>query len=153
MNQEKNILPADFDGVFRFTNFSKNEFKARWNNVEYTFPALSTTPMVIPGETPEAVQSIRKKFAKELALREFYASPEFIGMQDEGKLGTPPLYTDEDLAPYIQRCLEPLPAGTVKTRVLPKDSEERYTKDAKGRNVTKILEPGESLLANGSEMV
>jgi len=50
-----------FDGVFKFTNASKEDFKVLWNNKEYTFPAESTCPMIIPGEMPENVQEIRKK--------------------------------------------------------------------------------------------
>ena len=148
-----NTLPADFDGVFRFTNFSDRDFSARWNSIEYTFPALKTTPMIIPGCTPEEVQHIRKKFAKELALKEFQRSPKFIGMNDVPPGGTPALYTDSDLAPYIQRCLEPLPLAQAAIKKIPKDSEANYRKDERGRNITKVVEKDESLTGGGSEVV
>lgn len=148
---EKNVLPADFDGVFRFTNFTEEDFSAKWNNVEYTFPAMKTSPMIIAGQTPEQVQHIRKKFARELAIREFYKTPKFVGMNAITPGGTPALYTDSDLTPFVQKCLEPLPIAPVKAKVMPKiTDEEVFSKDAKGRKVTKILQEGESLLAQGS---
>lgn len=151
--QENNVLPADFDGVFRFTNFTDKDFKAKWNNVEYTFPALKTTPMIISGQTPEEIQHIRKKFAKELAILEWYKTPKFVGMNNVGLGGTPALYTDSDLAPFIQRCLEPLPIAQMKVKVLPKADESHFSKDSKGRNVTKVLEKDESLLSQGSSAI
>lgn len=143
--QEKNILPVDFDGVFRFTNFSDKEFKAKWNNIEYTFKPLSTTPMVIPGATPEEVQHIRKKFAKELAVQEFYKTDKFKAQNTVPPGGVPALYTDSDLVSFIQRCLEPLPIAQAKAVVLPKDSEDNYRKNSKGKNVTRVLDENESL--------
>ncbi len=145
MNENKeNVLPVDFDGVFRFTNYRETEFKAKWNNVEYTFPPMKTSPMIIPGETPENVQQIRKKFAKEFAIEEWYKTPKFQGMNNIAPGGTPSLYTDSDLAPFIQKCLEPLPTGTVTAKVLPKDNEAAYSRG------TRILNKDESLLKEGS---
>lgn len=151
MNNENNVLPNDFDGVFRFTNFTDQDFSAKWGGIEYTFPAMKTSPMIIPGATPEEVQSIRKKFAKELAIKEFYKTPKFIGMDTIVPGGIPALYTESDLVPFIQRCLEPLPLARVIAKNIPKDSEKNYTKDSKtGKNVTKVLDDGESLLSQGS---
>lgn len=153
MNSDKNVLPVDFDGVFRLTNFTKEEFKGKWGNIEYTFPPMSTTPMIIPGATPEEVQHIRKKFARELAILEFYKTPKFMAMNNIQPGGVPASYTDSDLAPFVQKCLEPLPIAQAKVKVLPKDSQDNYKKDQKGRNVTKILDEGESLLQQGSGSV
>lgn len=153
MNNEKSALPENFDGIFRFTNWTKNDFKAKWGNVEYTYPAERMTPMIIAGATPEEVQSIRKKFARELATEELYRTAKFKKMEDVPLGGTPALYTDTDLAPFVQRCLEPLPIAQAKTKILPKDSEDNYTKDRKGRNLTKVLDGNESLLRQGSEQM
>lgn len=153
MEKTNNILPADFDGVFRFTNFTNEEFKAKWGGIEYSFPPKKTTPMIIPGATPEEVQHIRKKFAKELAVESFYNTAKFKKMDDVPPGGVPALYTDSDLAPFVQKCLEPLPIAQVSMKVLPKDSEQNYRKDAKGRNVTKVLEDGDSLLSQGSGVI
>lgn len=142
---DKESLPVDFDGVFRFTNFTDSDFRARWDSVEYTFPAMKTTPMIIPGETPERVQSIRKKFARELAVQEFYKTPKFASMDSPDKGQRPALYTDSDLAPFIQRCLEPLPVAQVSTRKLKKDEDANYT--------SRVLKEGESLVASGSGAV
>lgn len=148
------VLPADFDGVFRFTNFTEVEFKAKWGNVEYTFPKTSTSPLIIPMATPEEVQYIRKKFAKELAIREFYETQKFIQMNKPTPGGTPPLYTDSDLAPFIQRCLEPLPTGVAIAKKSPKIlNEDNLRKNEKGKPVSKILDKDESLLNSGSEEI
>lgn len=142
--QEKNVLPVDFDGVFRFTNYRDSEFKAKWDSVEYTFPAMKTSPMIIPGCTPEQVQSIRKKFAKEFAIEEWYKTPKFIGMNNISPGGTPALYTDSDLAPFIQKCLEPLPMAQAATRVIPKQDDSILSRDNKGRPVTRIIDGAEN---------
>jgi len=145
-----NILPKDFDGTFKFTNFTNEEFKARWNSVEYTFPPMKTTPMIIPNATPIEVQNIRKKFAKELAIIEWYKTPKFQGMNNIPMGGTPALYTDNDLAPFIQKCLEPLPLGHVVAKNVEKNEDSKFTTDPKGRKRTRVLDPNESLMAQAS---
>lgn len=153
-NKKEGVLPADFDGVFRFTNFTDEVFEAKWNGIKYAFPALKTSPMIIPGCTPEEVQNIRKKFAKELAIREFYKTDKFKRLNNEGKSGTPALYTDSDLTPFIQRCLEPLPLQTAKAEVLPKqDIKEVMKKDEEGNLVTQVLDKKKSLIGEGSSVV
>lgn len=134
----ENELPKDFDGVFRFTNATTAEFVGVWNKVEYTFPPMKTTPMIIPGATPEEVQNIRKKFARDLATLQFYDSDKFQSMNGVKSI-KPALYTDSDLEPYIQECLKPLPAGVSKAKKLPDDSIENY----KG---SKVLKGDESLM-------
>ncbi len=137
----ENILPADFDGVFRFTNFTNEDFTAKWSNIEYTFPALKTSPMLIGNATPLEVQHIRKKFARELAIREFYKTPKFVGLNAHTPGGTPALYTDSDLAPFIQRCLEPLPIAQAKAKVMPKNfDEDSLRKDEEGEPVTQVID-------------
>jgi hypothetical protein len=143
-------LPKDFDGTFKFTNFTDKEFKAMWNSVEYTFPPMKTVPLIIPSATPLEVQNIRKKFAKELAIIEWYKTPKFIGMNAHVPGGTPALYTDKDLAPFIQRCLEPLPIAQVISKKIEKDDDAKFSVDNKGRKRTRVLDPDESLLAQAS---
>lgn len=150
MTDENNVLPDGFDGVFRFTNWTNVDFKAKWNNVEYTFPANKTSPLVIPGETPEGVQSIRKKFARELAEQAFYATDKFHHLNDVGPGQVPALYTDSDLVPFIQRCLEPLPIAPATTRVIKEDVERVFSTDARGKKRTKVLEPDDSLVGDGT---
>lgn len=102
----------DFDGVFRFTNATTEDFKFLWNNREYTFKAGTCSPMLISGETPENVQEIRKKAAKKLALREFYKSQgynDLVTLGNKSAMGIPPTFNEEELAPWIQECLQPLP--------------------------------------------
>jgi len=118
------MLPENFDGVFRFTNFTDQDFDVSWNSIQYTFPAMKTIPMVIPDSTMQEIQSIRKMFARKLAVREFYKTPKFISMNGQQ---VPALYTDSDLEPFIQRCLEPLPVASATMKQLPKDKDENYT--------------------------
>lgn len=150
MENKDNKLPGDFDGTFRFTNGRDTEFKARWNSVEYTFPPMKTTPIIIPTATPLEIQSIRKKFAREWAIEEWYKTPKFIGMNAHVPGGTPALYTDSDLMPLIQKCLEPLPIAQAKIEVIKTDNDSKFTKDQKGRPRTRVLGDGESLVSQAS---
>lgn len=149
------ILPEDFDGTFRFTNYTEEEFKARWDNQEYVFPPKSRTPMTIMTATPLEIQSIRKKFARELAIQEWYKSEKFKRMNEHVPGGTPALYTDSDIAPFVQRCLEPLPAGRMKIKELPRQDEKKLMgRDAKGRLSSTVVDGndkgGESLVGDGT---
>ncbi len=150
----KNVLPADFDGIFRFTNFTKEDFKAKWGGVEYTFPALKTTPMIIPGATPEEVQHIRKKFARELATLEFYKTSKFGALNAHTPGGTPALYTDSDLTPLVQRCLEPLPIASAKMTMAKPNEEANLRKDEDGKNISQVIDKNKSLIqGNGSGVI
>lgn len=138
----ESVLPADFDGVFRFSNFSDEDFIGTWSKREYLFPAKSTVPLIIPEHSPIEIQQIRKKFAKDLAEREFYNSKGYKTLQgQEGKPGNRNLnsihqaaaYTMNDLEPYIQMCLKPLPVSqlTSKKANIPQVNveEKLHTKD------------------------
>ena len=107
-----NNTQQDFDGVFRFTNATEEDFTVLWNNVEYTFKAGTCSPMIIKGETLENIQEIRKKFAYKLATREFFKSDDYNRLAGMGN-GLPPTYNDTVLEPWIQQCLEPLPTDKV----------------------------------------
>lgn len=111
------VLPTDFDGVFKFTNWSDEEFIGLWDKKQYHFPFESTSPMIIPEHSPLEIQHIRKKFAKDLAEREFFKGKKYeILRKPEGTLGnrtmsgihTASTYTLNDLAEGIQACLKPL---------------------------------------------
>lgn len=143
---ENNVLPADFTGVFNFTNFTDKDFTTKWNSIEYTFPALKSTPMIIAGASPEDVQVIRKKFAKELAEREFYGTDKFKYMDAPERGQRPATYTESDLTPFIQKCLDPLPVGQVVAKSTPKDKAENYPN-------SKVLNKDESLLQGAGEAI
>jgi len=115
----------EFDGVFRFTNATAEDFKVLWNNKEYVFPAGTSCPMIIPNETPENVQEIRKKFAYKLAVREFHNSKEYRDMVKIGR-DTPSTYDDKVLENWIQQCLTPLPIASARAKELLKDNEKNY---------------------------
>ena len=96
------------NGIFYFSNNSKEDFVVLWNNKEYTFPGKTCSPMLIPGEPPENVQEIRKKFAYKWAEREWYKGSEYKKMAKMGG-GLPPTRDDKTLEPLISMCLSPLP--------------------------------------------
>lgn len=113
----ESTLPEDFDGVFKFTNWSDEEFVGVWGKKEYHFPANATSPMIIPEHSPLEIQHIRKKFAKDLAEREFFKGQRYeTYRKPEGELGnrtmagihTANAYTLDDLKDGIQKCLKPL---------------------------------------------
>lgn len=154
--QFENKLPEDFDGVFRFTNFSDEEFIGKWNSKGYVFPAKSTTPMHILDATPLEVQTIRKKFARELAEREFFKSQKAKTMeaQEKGSDGSPRFnsiqmaqtYDDSHLANFIQQCLTPLPIAKPAAFDLPTEKvEDKLHKDNDGQPLTEAVAPNSSL--------
>jgi len=111
---------TSFDGIFRFSNNSDEDFVVLWNNKEYTFPAKTCSPMLIAGEPPENVQEIRKKFAYKWAEREWYKGSEYKKMAKMGG-GLPPTRDDKVLEPLIQLCLNPLPITPAKVKEAKKD--------------------------------
>jgi hypothetical protein len=128
-----NVLPEDFDGVFMFTNWSDEDFKGVWGSVEYMFPALTTSPMVMPF-SPVEIQNIRKKFAKDLAEREYFKSKHYASLQkQEGTPGNRTMnsihqagtYTMNELTPFIQKALDPLPVAKAEVRRVGRPSLEK----------------------------
>ena len=115
----------EFDGVFRFTNDSDEEFVALWNNKEYRFPAKSTVPLIIPNEPLENIQEIRKRFAFRWAEQQFYNSKEYEKMKKMGN-GLPPTFDPKILEPMIERCLKPLPVSRAKVSDGKKDDARKY---------------------------
>lgn len=121
------VLPADFDGTFRFTNWTDRDFSAKWGGKEYQFKAQSTTPMIILSATPYEIQNIRKKFAKELAEREFFISSKYVTLDAmnqnparSGGIASSVGYNPGELEPLVQKCLEPLQAAVATVKDIPK---------------------------------
>ena len=101
-------IQKDFDGVFRLTNPTDEDFTFLWNNKEYVFAAGKTSPMIIANETLENIQEIRKKAAFKLAVREFHKGKDYTKMSKMGA-GLPPTFDEKVLEPMINQCLTPLP--------------------------------------------
>lgn len=143
MNQDIK-LPENFDGVFKFTNFSDEDFSTLWNSIEYTFPKESTVPMIISGESPENVQAIRRKFAHRLAEREFFKSDRYNSLNELTKKNGIPPSVDMEKEPFyiecVQKCLEPLQIGKI---TLKKASKSETTVS----EYTKVLDQKDSLKA------
>lgn len=117
----ENVLPESFDGIFRFTNWSDEDFIGKWGKKEYIFPAGTTSPIIMTEHTPLEIQQIRKKFAKDLAEREFFKGKDYARLmkQEKNDDGSPRLnsiqsagtWSIEALTPLIQKCLIPLPVA------------------------------------------
>lgn len=141
----KNELPKDFDGTFRFTNWTEVDFTAKWGGIAYTFPALKTTPIVIPTATPLEIQNIRKKFAKELAEREFLKSKKAGDLNKKNEnvnWQVAVTYTGGDLESLVQKCLEPLPLGQITAEKTPTESEKRPK--PKATKIVKTTQSGDT---------
>ncbi len=160
---DKTVFPADFDGTFRFTNFSAEDFTARWNSRPYTFKANTTSPMIILDATPLEIQYIRKKFAKELAEREFSKSDRMKQLTSIERANNAPAlnsfrqanaYSTEDIKDLIQRALEPLKLSRAEVGV-PEvvKTEEKLTLNRRGRPNTRVVSDGEPLMDKAREGV
>lgn len=148
-------FPETFDGRFYFTNFSDEEFSTKWDGVIYTFPAHKTSPLIIPNEPATNIQNIRKKFARDLAEREFYKSEKFKRMNSEVPVGqgsglhATVTYTEDELTPFIQQCLEELPLESPKVKAEAKKDIPLRTNE-KGKTVSKVIEESDSLVGEGT---
>jgi len=142
-------IPDGFKGVHYFTNPTQTDFKTYWNSVEYTFPAHSTAPVIIPNESVEGIWFICNKFARELATLMLYESDKYKMHESDAPMGsgkTPALLTDEDLKPYMAKCLEPLKEAQAEVKKVEIDqTEQKLHKDENGRKKTKILKGDEDL--------
>lgn len=115
-----NVLPANFTGVFYFTNsWLDRDFTGTWGKKEYVFPANATSPMIIPEHSPLEIQQIRKKFAKDWAELDFFRNSEQYkrllaqertpeGVAKLNSIQQAGTYTLDDLKEGIQKCLKPL---------------------------------------------
>lgn len=153
----ESILPENFDGVFRFSNFSDEDFIGIWNKKEYLFPAQSTVPMVMTEHSPIEIQHIRKHFAKKLAEREFFKGNDY--KVKAGQEGTPgnrimsgihqaATYTLDELAPLIQKCLLPLKDAKLTSKpVITASIEDKLSRDDDGRLNSEAIDGKSSLKA------
>lgn len=150
------MLPEDFDGVFKFTNWTDEDFIGKWGGKEYKFPKLTTSPMIIPDHSPIEIQHIRKKFAKDLGEREFFKDAKYRSLQKQERNsdGSPRLnsiqqagtYSIETLTPFIQKCLEPLQAARATVTDAPKQNiEATLSRNDKGEINTTAIDSKTSL--------
>lgn len=128
----QNDTNEDFSGVFMFTNPTKKDRKYLWNNKEYMFPAESTVPLIIPSETLENIQEIRKRFAFRMAEERLYEGEvaesgfNYKKAKEMGG-GLPPTFDQKILEPWIHECLKPLPIKRASIQAGKKiDDESNY---------------------------
>jgi len=150
------VLPENFNGVFHFTNWTDEDFVGKWGSKDYNFPANSTSPMVLPEHSPLEIQNIRKKFAKDLAEREFFKNQSYTKLQGQERTpngearlnsihqaGT---YSIDTLAPFIQKCLEPLQIVRATVTVTEKvPLEDTLTRNDDGELNTEAIDRKTSL--------
>lgn len=162
MEKSTTVLPPDFDGVFRFTNPSDEDFTAKWNSREYVYPANSTSPMIIVDATPVEIQNIRKKFARELAEREIGKSEKVRRLEGTERANNDPRFNSfhqagsydlKDLEPYIQKCLTPLPVAQAMVREVERAPvESKLSRDEEGELRTVAVDKKISLKKKAEQM-
>lgn len=154
----ESVLPTNFTGTFNFSNPSNEDFIGIWNSKEYLFKAGTMTPMIMPDHSPLEIQHIRKKFAKDLAEREFYKSKEYNKFkgQETNNDGTPRLnsihqagqYAEGELVSFIQKCLQPLPTSELLSKPVVKEKlEDKIHRDDDGNFTTEAIDAKTSLRA------
>lgn len=154
------MLPENFDGLVRFTNWSDEDFTAKYNSKEYLIPANSTVVIspLMPEFSPLILLNICKKFALDLATREFGktqwykdqlkrernvdGSPRGYGMSGASTYSI----DDPKFAELIEKGLYiyKTAKATISESQRPK-LEERLSKDNKGRLNSKAVEQGAGL--------
>jgi hypothetical protein len=142
-----------FDGRFFITNPYEVDHVCKWNGVEYLFKSMTTSPLMIMDANPIETQNIRRKFAEEIGTAAFMRSKDYKklqGMEVKNKGAGVPTYasakqSNSPLAPYIQRCLEPLPVVPAKVTKREKRDPE-LKRDEHGKQVIRLLDHD----ANGS---
>lgn len=163
------VLPSNWDGTFKFTNDSDEEFIFTWAKKAYLFPARMTVDMMRMNfnATPLEVMQIRKFAATRFAEREFFKSDSAKKMEsiEKDEHGNSKLmnfqaarsYSLSDLTPFIQSCLTPLPETTALVADAPGPNTEDllHKDDETGKFITPVIEnqkaslsPGEILLNN-----
>lgn len=164
--QNATVLPKDFDGVVRFTNWSEEDFTGIWAKKEYHFPAKSRSHLVVPDATPLETINIAEKFGKELAEREYFRSAKYevlreregirnhLGMiQPTGHgMSHAGQYSEQELASMIQKSKDPLPEASVEVKAVKGVSmEDRLRKDEDGNITTAPIKSEKDLekLAKG----
>lgn len=160
----ENVLPADFTGVFYFTNSWEDEdFVGTWGKKQYRFPANSTSPMIMPDHSPLEIQQIRKKFAKDWAELDFFKHSEQykrLTAQERTAQGVAMLnsfqqagtYTLDDLKEGIQKCLKPLQIRQATVDfIVETPIEDKLSRSDEGELNTVALKGKESLRARALE--
>jgi hypothetical protein len=154
------MLPENFDGLVRFTNWSDEDFTAKYNSKEYLIPANSTVVLspLMPDRSPIELLNICKKLALDLATREWGktqwykdqlkrernvdGSPRGYGMSGAST------YSIEDpkFAALIEKGLYVYPTAKAKISDMPRPKlEERLSRDPEGRLNTKAVKQGAGL--------
>lgn len=161
MEQEKllkydSILPENWDGQFKFSNWTDEDFVGKWGGKEYHYPAGTMSVMVIADASPLEVQYIRKKMAYDLAVREYFKTKKYQnllkqertaeGMPIQNSIHQAGTYNDEDIKPLMLRCLEPLElVPVIVTQAPPDNTIDKLSRDGDGNLVSEAIDTKVSL--------
>lgn len=165
MEREK-MLPENFDGIVRFTNWSDEDFVGRYNSKDYEFKANTTSPLfnvdltgpdgMLKLASPLELINITKKFALDLAIREWGKSQWYKDnlKRERNADGSPrgqglqgaATYSIDQLAPLIQKGLYRYTESKVKVETVTRPKlEEKLSKNEKGKQNSKAVEDGASM--------
>jgi hypothetical protein len=150
------MLPENFDGIVRFTNWSDEDFTGRWNSKDYFFKANTTSPLFIPEHSPLETLNIVKKFALDLAVREWGKSQwtkdalkrerNADGSPRTQGMGGAASYSVDQLSPLIQKGLYLYPSSKAQMSEVEKVKiEDKLHRDDDGKIVTKAIKKGASM--------
>lgn len=145
------------DDLVPFTNWTEKEFIGQWASNSYTFPPLSTVPLVgkVKKATPEDCLYIRRKFAIELAQLANYETTAWKTRQEQASLLkiqqsnvplTPPIYSEKELEPLVEKALTPLPIATTSAVAMVDDTPRKISRRSK------VVDPAkDDLIAEAAE--
>lgn len=150
------MLPENYDGIVRFTNWTEEDFTSKWNSKEYLFKANTTSPLLMIDQTPLEMLNICKKFALDLAVREWGktkwyndslkrernvdGSPRGQGMSGAAS------YSIDQLAPLIQKGLYIYPESRALVKEAPRVAlEDKLSRNDEGHLNTKPVKKGASM--------
>lgn len=146
------MLPENFDGLVRFTNWSDEDFTAKYNSKEYTIPANTTVIIspLMPERSPIELLNICKKFALDLATREWGKSDWYKQAlkRERNADGWPrgygfsgaSTYSLDQLAPMIQKGLYIYPESKARVQEAMRPKlEDKLSKDDEGRLNSKAV--------------
>lgn len=166
------MLPENFDGIVRFTNWTDEDFVATYNSKTYFFPKETTSPLTLVDmshyddkgnllqklASPIELLNICKKFALDLATREWGKTQWYKDQlkRERNVDGSPRGYgfsgastydiNDPAFSALIQKGLYIYPAAKAKISDMARPKlEDKLSKDPEGRLNTKAVRQGAGL--------
>ncbi len=122
-NQIKNSETKGYrNGIFYFSNPTKEDFETNWDGIKYIFRAGKTTPMIMQNFSSRDICAIRMEFAYRLAVKEIESSSQILKIKEQNRdiAG----YSNVEIEKLVTRYLENLEECQLETEPIePKDYE------------------------------